>query len=336
MRELKDIEPAEVSLVDKPAIRRKFLFFKQDGKPSDSINKEIDLKVMIESDGTVGGTVITINDEKVGELQSFDFSFWSRSDPSSAVSCSYTKLVEDKDSFKRTETFYLSKGDGLMLTKETLQLLQKVIGTEDVAVLQKALSKELPIADFDKALTTVDEYKAEFPEDLGNAIVVLAKSAGANYHRLSEAATGDGKDKKDAIDKAGAKFSKDVLAKVQAVLKAVEALKTALPVEKSSTEKAGDGDNVSADAIAKLSDDLAKLTKAVSETPGSSEPAAAEQLKKLNDELEKLTKAVKQSDERIENVEKHTGTKKGVTGQDDDGSGKGGNWPSITGTKQQS
>ncbi|KKL20995.1 hypothetical protein LCGC14_2449880, partial [marine sediment metagenome] len=59
-RDLKDIELHEVSLVDKGANKKKFLFFKQEGKPAPKKLKK-KINIVIDSDGTIGGTKIAVN-----------------------------------------------------------------------------------------------------------------------------------------------------------------------------------------------------------------------------------------------------------------------------------
>jgi len=114
VRRLKDIETKEVSLVKSPANELPFLFFKQKGKPQDGslLKKKVKLNISIESDGTAKGTKVTINKDVMKNLRDFNFSFYGGlSTDDNPVSCSYSKVVEATDGFKRTESFYLSKGN---------------------------------------------------------------------------------------------------------------------------------------------------------------------------------------------------------------------------------
>ena len=63
-RELQNIHTNEVSLVDKAANNKSFLFFKQEGtKPATTGSKKLkkNINIVIDSDGTIGGTKISVN-----------------------------------------------------------------------------------------------------------------------------------------------------------------------------------------------------------------------------------------------------------------------------------
>ncbi|KKM48093.1 hypothetical protein LCGC14_1558000, partial [marine sediment metagenome] len=96
-RELKDIELHEVSLVDKGANKKKFLFFKQEEKPPAGKKLKKKINIVIDSDGTIGGTKIVINKDEIKGMRDFNFSFWSSDDVTKNVSCSYSKVVETED-----------------------------------------------------------------------------------------------------------------------------------------------------------------------------------------------------------------------------------------------
>jgi len=93
---LRDINVKEVSLVDLPANKQPFLFFKREGaKESQFVKAKKKIKIEIESNGTVGGTSIAVNGENLGKLRSFDFSFYG-SDPKSTINASYSKSIAYK------------------------------------------------------------------------------------------------------------------------------------------------------------------------------------------------------------------------------------------------
>ncbi len=306
-RELKDIELSEVSLVDKAANKKKFLFFKQEGKkPSKKLKKKIN--IVIDSDGTIGGTKIAVNKEDIENLRDFSFSFWSNEDMGRAVSCSYSKVVETDDGFSRSETFYLSKGDAQM-NKEIKEQLEKYFEGQDEIDFEKAAESDVII----KSLATVLEYQAEFPDDLKKAVGIVAKQAGFCDTVITKmlekkAANDDGK--KADIEKAGAKLSKDTLKKIT---DALAALKAILPAMKENTEKSDQSE---------VEKSIAALTKQI------------EGIEKKKDDgtKDKLTKILKELTDRLAVVEKGTGVKKSVEGQDDDDDDNTDKkWPSFSG-----
>lgn len=310
---MKDIKIKEVSLVDLPANKLSFLFFKRDGdQPGESLDKAKKIKIAIESNGTAKGTIVTINGDKMENLRDFNFSFYGI-EKDSPVSCSYSKVVEAEDGFKRTESFYLSKGK--VMDEKTLKVLQAYLGTDEID-FEKKVGEE----DIQKALTLINkEYKETFPEDLENAVGVIAKRAASSY---------DVKEDDKNVEKAGAKFSKDVLKKLKSVLAAVEALKSILPDMKESTEKSGGSDEMDelTKQVAELKDAIAKFDP---EKKGDDKSVAA-----------KLTETLGDISKRLKALEDGGAAKKSITGDDDDnddnepkGAGENGKhlWGSITG-----
>lgn len=264
---LKDIKIHEVSMVDLPANKLPFLFFKnEDGQPIETFNKKKKMKIEIESDGTAKGTKISIDGKSLGEIRDFSFYFYG-SDAQSPVSCNYSKVVEAEDGFKRTETFYLSKGE--IMDKKTLELLKAYFGEEDVDVEKKIDEKEIQ-----KALALITkEYKDDLPEDLEKAVGVLAINACCSEVKVSD----------EDVKKAGAKFSKDVIAKLKAIITAVEALKGLLPeVGKESKEKSDNSDEV-----AELTKRIAELTESLAKGKNDELTETLESLKKKIEVLEK-------------------------------------------------
>ncbi len=300
---LKDITVKEVSLVDLPANKLPFLFFKRQGtKDSDSVSKAKKIKIAIESDSTVGGTAITINGKKLSKLKSFDFSFYGGGDPKQRIHASYTKGSDDSDGFSRTETYYLSKGD--IMDKKTKKALEKYLGTDDIDFEKQATEEDIA-----KALQLVTEhYQESFPEDLEKAVGVLAKSA---------AIKAEVKEEHDDVEKAGAKFSKDVLEKLRGVVEAVEALKGVLP-EASSTKKSDGTDN-----------ELVKRIEELSKVVGALEGNTKEEKKEDTSDLAKTLYSISK---RLETIEKSGACKKSIDGDDSDGDDNDNGdvkWPSL-------
>ena len=200
------------------------------------------------------------------------------------------------------------------MDSKVLKVLQKYLDTDEIDFEKKASDEEIQ-----KALVLITEqYQESFPEDLENAIGLIAKCA-AGRCDVEES-------HKDDLEKAGAKFSKDVLKKLQAVLAAVEALKTVLPEAGTSTQKS-DG-NVS-DEVAKQ---IAELGEAVSKLGKG---------KKTDEEsgAEELLKSIKDLSERVKGVEESGAVKKSIADEDADEydkskeASKDGHWPTLTGIK---
>lgn len=312
---MKDIRVNEVSMVDKPANKLPFLFFKREGEQNVNLNKKTKIKIEIESDGTGKGTKITVNGDKLGEVRDFSFYFYGN-DAQSPVSCSYSKVVEAEDGFKRTETYYLSKGE-IVMSKEMLKALQKYFDTEDIDFEKKVDEEEIQ-----KTIELITkEYKESFPEDLEKAVGILAKCASGGY-QVKE---------KEELEKAGAKFSKDVIKKVQAVIAAVEALKAMMPDLKGTTQKAGDGE----------SEEMAALTKQLEELKKVIADSGLEKKDEDKSEITKLTEVVEKVAERVKTMEKGGAVKKSIDDQENEddepkGAGEKGEqlWPTLTSQKK--
>jgi hypothetical protein len=316
-RELKDIKLKEVSFVDKPANQRSFLFFKREHERIVKLlEKAKKIKIEIESDGTANGTKVIINGDDLGELRDFNFNFWKGNDEKSPVACSYSKVVDSEGGFKRTETFHLSKGNNVM-DEKTLKALQKYLGVDNVN-FEKSDDEEA----LQKAIVLITKnYKESFPQDLEKAVAVLAKCA---VGRIEE---------KDSIEKAGAKFSKDTIAKLKAIISAAESLKQLIETssgKKDSTEKAENKDNPE---VNKGIEELTKSIEAMKEIVEKKDSKEEE-----DNPLTKLTKAVEEMSQRLQKVEKGGTLKKGIEGQDGDddeviekGAGDNGEilWPSF-------
>lgn len=339
-RSLSDIDLEEVSLVDLPANKRKFLFFKS-GKPEDqkdgsgSINKEDNLKISIESNGSKKGTKILVNGEEIEGMNSFYFSLYEDSEISdnARISCSYTKAVEVEDGFKRTESYYLTKGDNPM-DNEMKALLAELLG-EDFDADEFAKSNDTEA--IKGALKLVAKYKSDFPDELVEAVKVLAKNA--NYTNKAEENDSDaGKD--NDLEKSGKKFSKDTIEKLLAMFKTLQSI---LPNDDTSKTAKKDND---ADAVAKNdnSNDKDKVEKNADDKSSNAFDELKKSIEKMAtenaDSLKELSETVDQVSKRLEAVEKEKGVKKGIDGQDDNsdddekvakGAGKDGKvlWPSL-------
>jgi len=312
-RKMKDIKLKEVSLVDRPANLRPFLMFKQEGKPGSGflpVEKK-KIKIEIASDGTKSGTSITINKEKVDKLRSFNFSVWESDDEKAAVNCSYSKLIEEEGGFQRTETYYLAKGESPM-DPRIAKLLKTFFGDKEVKV-EKSELNEATIVEIEKALTTVNSFSEEMPDELIAAIGMLGIQAGQGYNMAKA---------EDDIEKKGAKLSKDTVKQLNAIISAAQAL---LPKDESGdkTEKV---DTTDVEKMVKT------LTDTVAELTGKLEK------KESTEQLEGISKTLGEITERLKKVEsKPAATKKSIDGNeelDDEGTpvkkDTGLKWPSLS------
>lgn len=301
-RELRDIKIKEVSLVDSPANKIPFLFFKnQDG--ARVVNKQKNPKIVIESDGSVDGTNISINGEALNRLKSFDFGFYESNDPKASIHASYSIATESDSGFSRTENYYLSKGE--MTMDKILKVLQAYLGTEEVDFEKRADEEEIA-----KAIELINEhYKEDFPEDLHEAIGTIAKRAAGSFD----------------VEKVGAKFSKDVLKKIRAIVRAMQELESMLPTSKSQSNDDNGvtkgADSTGLEDLTKKLADLEEVLKGVTEEPE----------KEKNEQME-LTKAIQALSDRIKSLEDGGAVKKSIEddGGSDDGNNKKPLWPSLS------
>jgi hypothetical protein len=287
-KNLSNIKIKEVSLVDLPANKLPFLFFKRDGaKVSQFVKAKKKITIEIESNGMVGGTKVKVNGDDLGKLRSFDFSFYG-DDPKQAIHASYSKVTESVDGFSRTETYYLTKGKPM--NEKTLKALKKYLGTDEIDFEKKVDEEEIQ-----KAITLISEhYQDSFPEDLVNAVGVIAKCAASSYAVKTE-----------DVAKAGARLSKDMIKKLKAI---IEALAGLMPDESQFTStKKSDTDGETSELekqIAELKEAIVKLDPAKKDDDKSS--------------LTELTKQLKEVSESVSALEKGDATKKGITGDDTD------------------
>jgi len=174
-----NIKPDEVSFVKKPATGRPFLLCKADGTK---------LAVQFESDGTNEGTSIVINGEKLEDASSFYLSYDSLITCSGStgpnLNCSYSKVVETEDGFQRTESYVLARTKGDDKMDELVKVLKEYLEIKDDKVevlIAKADLSEKAVEALKKALEILKKYKADFPDDLKEAVDTISKYAVSYY-----------------------------------------------------------------------------------------------------------------------------------------------------------
>jgi len=189
------------------------------------------------------------------------------------------------------------------MDSKTKEQLESYFGEDEKIDFEKAEESDV----ITKSLETINEYREDFPDDLKKAVGVIAKQAGMYVPPAAESSNKNGK---EDIEKAGAKFSKETLTKLRVVMEAIRALETVLPKE---SEKSDNSEDV-------LKAEVEKLNKSI------------EQLEEKGNKESKdeLTKTLKDLTIRLAAVEKGTGIKKGIEGQDDDDDSSDKKWPSFS------
>lgn len=162
--ELRDINVKEVSIVDAPANRRKWLFFKSDLKKADA-------DIRIQSDGTLAGTKITVNGEEVEDLTSFYFSYYKPAEDEELyidpVSCSYTVKSGAEEGFQISETYNLSKAERkLKMDYAKLGAFVKALTGKEITEDQLKKLDETALGQ----LNVLSQYAVQMPEELSKAV----------------------------------------------------------------------------------------------------------------------------------------------------------------------
>lgn len=258
-KELKNIKLNEVSIVDKAANKRKFLFFKARGEGRGN-----------------GGTAQADGGAKYCVCPDCGFSkLHSKIGEGKSVPCAKIKCPKCGTLMEGSVTKL--KGDHLM-DDQIKELLKMYFGEED-----KSFEKRFTVGagDMEKVLKTIGEYKADFPEDLDKAIDILAKATIWSLGDKQE-------ENQEDLEKAGAKLSKDTISKLKAIIAAAEALLPKEAGDNDSTKKSDDN----------TSDEKEKTIKALSEsiaeiTDKLEKKETSEQLSEISKALEQLTERLK-------------------------------------------
>ena len=113
-RKLRNIRIEEVSLVDRPANRRPFMFVKADsGLPEpEAVEKQFkQLKLEVDSDGTTAGTAVKLNGKDLADMKNLVLSMSPVGD-SMNIYAEYSCSVEgEKAGFSEVRTYRLTKSD---------------------------------------------------------------------------------------------------------------------------------------------------------------------------------------------------------------------------------
>lgn len=171
-REITDMQIEEVSIVDAPANKQPFLFFKDaDGVMNAEKKLENPVTIMINTDGTQENTKIMVNDEEMKEIDSFYFSYLKpRADmmDGSCIQCSYSKVVEEDGGFQRIENYWLAKN-------AVVKADEKEMDPDDMMMKIK------------EACDVIKNYEEDFPTDLKDAIEFIKSCANGTIKPKKEA-----------------------------------------------------------------------------------------------------------------------------------------------------
>lgn len=324
---LEEIEPDEISLVDVPATKRKFLFTKAAGE----------------------GTYLVC---KCGHEEALvDF---LRSASEECPGCG--------ESLEDSAIKIISKKSGVKTMKKKLSdLIKDFIGEdelseEEIEELEKA-DKVIPPAAA-KALkavvTTLNKFKGDFPDEIKEVINTLAKYAAYGYGYPAKKTEKQEEGEEEDVEKAGAKLSKatrelikNVVESYDALQKRMEALKALV---KEDAQKSAEILLIE-EKMEQLSEKLDQLVQKKSKeeeekkTKTKTKKKEKEEAEEDEEEIEKEEKEDEEDEEaeeeirkelkglkkRLAQLEEKKGTKKSLTGQDEDEeeTEKSSKWPSF-------
>ena len=180
---LSNIIVKEVSLVDEPANLRRFMFVKsldgEGGSESENVEKAFkSLDLSLKTDGTSGGTSVTINGKRLKELKGLVVSMAELGQDDVTVYAQYTiaNKGESPGGFESTRTYTLRKSlvDDIEHVKEYADDLpaglrrsvENILGAVTAETPGEPVEKETPMPDNsqDGQETTKEEPKAEAPQ----------------------------------------------------------------------------------------------------------------------------------------------------------------------------
>ena len=242
------------------------------------------------------------------------------------------------------------------MKKKLSELIKDFIGEDEVTdeemeKLEKA-EKEIP-PDAAKALkavvTTLSKFKGDFPDEIKECINTLAKYAAYGYGYPAKKSEKSEEEEEEDVEKAGAKLSKatrelikNVVVGYKLLEKSMEALKALV---KEDTQKSAEMLLIE-EKMNELSEKMEKLfqkklkeeeekkkkTKTKKEQGEKEDEEEEEEIEKEEEEEEEaeaeIKKEMKSLKKRLEQLEEKKGTKKSLTGQDEDEPTES-QWPSF-------
>lgn len=301
---LEEIEPDEISLVDVPATKRKFLFRKAD----------VDEEVRTLPNGLIECPSCGFEEALIDFVKSAS---------EECPECGENLISSDTEiTFKKRRSKMKKISE---IIKSFLEDDDEELTDEELEALEKADKKMPPEAAkaLKGALSLLSKYKGQYPDDVKAAINTLAKFASYGY--AAEKADEDGD-----LFKAGAKLSKDTVSKLKKIFdilkgapEAVKLLKEMIPSEHAKSAELESKLDTVLDEIKKLkkgADTDEDEDEDTDEDEDEDKKKAKDPLMKKLNALEKivtkiaeakgLKKSLKGSEEEEEDEEEETDVKK--------------------------
>jgi len=315
---LEEIEPEEISLVDVPATKRKFLFTKAAGD---------------------GNYLVC----ECGHEEALVDFFKSASEE--CPGCG--------ESLEDSAVKIISKRKGEKTMKKKLsEMIKDFIGEdeltdEEMEKLEKA-EKVIP-PDAAKALkavvATLSKFKADFPDEIKECINTLAKYAAYGYGYPAKKEKEEKEGEEEDVEKAGAKLSKatrelikNAVEKYKTLEKAIIALESLIKTDAQKSaeiiliEEKMDSLSEKMDKLfekkAEAEEEKKKKVKTKKEKVEDEEDEEEEEEEKEKEE-EEVEKEMEGLKKRVKQLEEKKGTKKSLKGQDEDETEKSSKWPSF-------
>ncbi len=290
-RRLYDLIIKEVSLVDKPANMEPFMFVKNE----DGTLEKAHTSIKIDSDGTFGGTKLTVNGRAVTNLVAANLSmFGALSDEfdSEPIFFRYTTANKGRQSgFKSTRTHTLTKAN---IEKQDIEDIEPA-DPEDLETITDFLKIDSEIiisndkaSTIAKQLKTMGAYREALPSDFDKALIELAKLAIESRELTIESKETEVQKEDKSVD-------------IQAVI--AEALKGLLPeLTKTVVEAISVSETETPDATKPKSDTVNdKAESVVADT--KSEPAPDKETESVATEPKTETKPAEQEKPDVKPVE---------------------------------
>ena len=181
-RKLDEIIVEEVSIVDKAANKRRFMFIKRDADGEEIELLKADTDITIKSDGTSGGTKITINGREIKRVHEASFAFFDNPDStdgdSNPVYFRYVTSAAGKSSggFRQSKTFVLAKAEVVEKTEHATE--------EDLATIGAFVGEDIDVESIDgdraasiaKSLSVAEDYLDVAPAEFRGAIKELVQA----------------------------------------------------------------------------------------------------------------------------------------------------------------
>jgi len=289
---LEDIELDEISLVDVPATKRKFLFRKAD----------VDKKVRTIPNGIISCPSCGHQEALVDFVKSAS---------EECPECGENLLSSDTEiTFKKRRTRMKTLSE---ILKTFLEEDDEELTEEELELVEKAEEKIPPEAGkaLKGALSLLSKYKGQYPDDVKTAINTLAKFASYGY--AAEKADDD-----EDVKKAGAKLSKDTVSRLKKIVALLEKAPEALKLLKGLIPESAQKSDVEKqlDQIMDTLKDLKKADDDPEEDDEEDDDDEDKSKKKIKKEDSELMEKIESLTKTVNKIAKQKGVKKSLKGND--------------------